>query len=63
MGFLPTAAKKLQADLTHHTDNPLSLTEIKSEAQRLQDIKASLPEHKIKKVKSKTVKRKGKSNG
>jgi len=46
MGYLPTAAKKLQADLTHHTDNPLSLIEIKSEAQRLEDIKGSLPEHK-----------------
>jgi hypothetical protein len=62
MGYLPTAAKKLEADLTHHTDNLLSLTEIGSEAQRLQDIDASLPENKIKKVKSRTVEEKGKNN-
>ncbi len=56
MGYLPTAAKKLQADLTHHMENTLSLDEIKSEAQRLQDIKTSLPIKKTKKVKSRTVK-------
>jgi transposase len=62
MGYLPIAAKKLEADLVHHMDNTLSLAEIGSEAQRLQDVKASLPEKKTKKVKSRTVKRKGKNN-
>jgi len=62
MGYLPTAAKKLEADLIHHTNNPLSLAEIKSEAQRLQDIEAKLPEKKIKKVTSITLKQKGKNN-
>jgi len=62
MGYLPTATKKLEADLIHHTDNFLSLTEIKSEAQRLQDIKAKLPEKKTKKVRSRTLKQKGKNN-
>jgi len=33
MGYLPIAAKKLEADLTHHMGNPLSLNEIVSEAQ------------------------------
>jgi len=60
MGYLPTAAKKLEADLTHHMENTLSLDEIKSEAQRLQNIKTSLPVKKTKKVKSRTVKKKGK---
>ena len=62
MGHLPTAAKKLEADLTHHMGNTLSLDEIKSEAQRMLDIKTSLPVKKIKKVKSKTVKQKEKNN-
>ena len=60
MGYLPTAAKKLEADLTHHTENTLSLDEIESEAQRLQNIQTSLPAKKIKKVKSRTVNQKGK---
>jgi transposase len=60
MGYLPIAAKKLEADLTHHMENTLSLDEIKSEAQRLQGIKTSLPARKAKKVKSRTVKKKGK---
>jgi transposase len=62
MGYLPTVSKKLEADLVHHMDNTLSLAEIGFEAQRLQDVKASLPEKKTKKVKSRTVKRKGKNN-
>ena len=61
MGYLPIAAKKLEADLTHHMENTLSLDEIESEAQRLQDIKTSLPAKKTKKVKSRTVKQKGKN--
>ena len=60
MGYLPIAAKKLEADLTHHMENTFSLDEIKSEAQRLQDIKTSLPVKRAKKVKSRTVKKKGK---
>lgn len=60
MGYLPIAAKKLEADLTHHMENTLSLDEIKSEAQRLQNIRTSLPAKKTKKVKSRTVKKKRK---
>jgi transposase len=56
MGYLPIAAKKLEADLTHHMENTLPLDDIISEAQRLQDIKTSLPVKKTKKVKSRTVK-------
>jgi len=59
MGYLPIAAKKLEADLTHHMGNPLSLNEIVSEAQHRQDIKASLPVKKARKVESRTVKQKG----
>jgi len=62
MGYLPTASKKLEADLVHHMDNSLVLGEIESEIQRLQDIQASLPENKTKKVKSITVKKKGENN-
>ncbi len=62
MGYLPTATKKLEANLTHHLENPLSLIEIKSESQRMLDIKTSLPVKKTKKVKSKTVKQKEKNN-
>jgi transposase len=62
MGYLPTAAKRLEADLTHHMESTLSLAEIKSEAQRLQEIKKSLPAKNTKKVKSRTVKQR-KNNG
>jgi DNA-binding CsgD family transcriptional regulator len=62
MGYLPTATKKLEADLKHHLEETLSLDQISSEAQRLQDIKSSLPIKKIKKVKSRTLKKKGKKN-
>lgn len=62
MGYLPTAAKKLEADLKHHLDETLSLDEISSEAQRLQDIKSSLPARKTKKVKSRMLKKKGENN-
>ena len=60
MGHLPIATKKLEADLMHYMENTLSLDEIKSEVQRLQDIKTSLPVKRTKKVKSRTVKKKGK---
>lgn len=54
MGFLPTAAQKLQADLMHHSEEALSLNEIQSELHRLKGIKSSLPIKK-KKIESKTV--------
>jgi hypothetical protein len=63
MGFLPIAAKKLEADLKHHMDdNPLSLDEIVSEANRLKGIQSALPENKTKKVKSRTIPQKGEQN-
>jgi DNA-binding CsgD family transcriptional regulator len=58
MGYLPTAAKKLEADLTHHTGDTLSLDEIESEVRRLRDIKKSLPARKIRTIESRVVKRK-----
>jgi len=60
MGYLPIAAKKLEANLTHHMENTLSLDEIDYEVQRLKEIKTSLPVKRTKKVKSRTVKKKGK---
>lgn len=62
MGYLPIAAKKLEADLTHHIENTLSLDEIQSEAQRLHGIRKSLPVKKTKKVKSRTVPEKDKKS-
>ncbi len=62
MGYLPTAAKKLEADLKHHTEDTLSLKEIKSEARRLQDIEKSFPPRKIRTIESRVVKRKGENN-
>ncbi len=59
MGYLPTAAKKLEADLKHHTDKFLSLDEINSEVRRLKDIETSLPR---KKVKSRTLKKRRRNN-
>ncbi len=52
MGYLPTAARKLEADLTHHLEDDLSLDDIRSEAQRLQDIKKTLP---IRRIQSKEI--------
>jgi len=48
LGYLPTAAHKLKADLTHYPEK-LSLDEIQAEAQRLKDIKSSLPKRRKKK--------------
>ena len=62
MGYLPTVSKRLEADLVHHIDNHLSLPEIKSEVDRLQDIEASLSGKKIKKVKSRTIKGRAKND-
>jgi transposase len=58
MGYLPIASRRLEASLVHNTDNMLSLAEMGSEIQRLQDIEVSLPVRKVKKVKSKALKRK-----
>ena len=49
LGFLPTAAKRLEADLMHHADKSLTLGEIQSEAQRLQGIETALPPKKKRK--------------
>jgi len=62
IGYLPTAAKKLEADLTHHLENPLSLKEIQSETKRLQDIERSLSTNRTKKIKSKTLEKKDKKS-
>jgi hypothetical protein len=61
MGYLPTAAKKLEADLTHHSKETMSLDEITSEAQRLQDIDSSLPEKRVKQVRSEIIKGRARS--
>jgi hypothetical protein len=58
IGHLPTAAKKVEADLITHTEDDLPLREIQSETQRLLDIKRSFRKKKVKKVKSKTWKEK-----
>jgi len=55
MGYLPTAAKKLEAELNHHMENTLSLEEIGFEAQRLKNIDAALPENQVKKIESKEI--------
>ncbi len=62
LGFLPTAAARIEADLKQSADLSLSLDYIKSEAQRLQNIETSLPTDKTKKVESRTVKQKGKNH-
>jgi len=62
LGFLPTATQRIEADLRHSAAFSLSLEEIQHEAGRLQGIKTSLPVKKVKKVKSRTVKGKGKNN-
>jgi hypothetical protein len=62
LGFLPTTAQRIEADVIHRADDPTSLAEIESEARRLREIEGSLPGKKTKKVKSRTVERKGKNN-
>ncbi|RPJ70263.1 MAG: hypothetical protein EHM20_15605 [Alphaproteobacteria bacterium] len=56
MGYLPIAANKFQAELTHNIGNTLSLDEINSEVKRLQNIKSLLPDKRTKEVESKIVK-------
>lgn len=42
LGFLPTAAQQVQADLTHHLGEPLSINAIQSEAARLEQIEREI---------------------
>jgi hypothetical protein len=48
LGFLPTAAQKIEADLTHHAASSFTLEEIQLEAGRLKQIQESLPAEEIK---------------
>ncbi|GAI87450.1 unnamed protein product, partial [marine sediment metagenome] len=48
LGFLPTAAQKIEADLTHRPAASLTLEEIRLEARRLIQIEKSLPAEEIK---------------
>jgi len=48
LGFLPTAAQKIEADLTHRAASSLTLEEIQLEAGRLKQIQESLPAEEIK---------------
>ena len=52
LGFLPTAAQKIEADLTHHAALSLTLEEIKLEAERVKKIQESLPADVIKQADS-----------
>jgi len=52
LGFLPTAAQKIEADLTHHAASSLTLEEIQLEARRLKQIEESLPSEGTKQVDS-----------
>jgi transposase len=60
MGFLPTAAKKLEANLMHHADKALTLDEIHSETQRLQGIETSLPAKETEQLDGTPIRRKKK---
>jgi len=42
LGYLPTAAQKIEADLTHHAALSLTLEEIQLEAERVKKIQESL---------------------
>ncbi len=52
LGYLPTAAQKIEADLTHHAASSLTLEEIKLEAERVKKIQESLPADVIKQADS-----------
>ncbi len=52
LGYLPTAAQKIEADLTHCAASSLTLEEIQLEAGRLKQIKESLPTDVIKQADS-----------
>ncbi len=48
LGYLPTAAQKIEADLTHRAASSLTLEEIQIEAGRVKQIQESLPADVIK---------------
>ena len=52
LGFLPTAAQKIEADLIHRAASSLTLEEIKLEAERVKKIQESLPADVIKQADS-----------
>jgi len=52
LGYLPTAAQKIEADLTHHAASSLTLEEIQLEAERVKKIQESLPADVIKQADS-----------
>ncbi len=52
LGYLPTAAHKIEADLIHHAASSRSLEELKLEAERLIQIQESLPADVIKQADS-----------
>jgi hypothetical protein len=56
LGFLKTATAKIEADLTHHLENPLSLDELESELKHLQEIEKSTVNKDTKKIESITIK-------
>jgi len=52
LGYLPTAAQKIEADLTHRAALSLTLEEIQLEAERVKKIQESLPADVIKQADS-----------
>jgi transposase len=52
LGYLPTAAQKIEADLTHRAASSLTLEEIQLEAERVKKIQESLPADVIKQADS-----------
>jgi predicted DNA-binding transcriptional regulator YafY len=52
LGYLPTTAQKIEADLTHRAASSLTLGEIQIEAGRLKQIQESLPAEEIKQADS-----------
>jgi len=52
LGYLPTAAQKIEADLTHRAASSLTLEEIQLEAERVKQIQESLPAKEIKQADS-----------
>ncbi len=52
LGYLPTAAQKIEADLIHRAASSLTLEEIKLEAERVKKIQESLPADVIKQADS-----------
>jgi len=52
LGYLPTAAQKIEADLIHHAASSLTLEQIQLEAERVKKIQESLPADVIKQADS-----------